>query len=337
MKILFVDHASHLKTHSADFFLDILRESFDVDVFYYEKTYDFTIPKEKINNSDVVIFWEFLYNRHNLGIPGKRCVFVPMYDNEWGSKWQWKRIAASGMPVISFCDAITRHAKSQGVKHILDVRFALDPAKFENMTGNPRKAALWDRGQISPEHVARLFAPGTIDSLTIFRRPEEGISYKSVKTNGLPFKVEIKESAFLPPDEHHALQKGFGIYIAPRWKEGIGMAFLEQLAMGKCVIAHDDATMNEYIEDGKTGILRNFKRSIRPVSSADIDIVRKNVLNSSRQAYARWLSDKKNIIPFIKSISTLPPLSVNSFREKMHYALFMLEGLLHRLTECLGG
>ena len=335
MKVLFVDHIAHLKTHSADFFLDVLREAFDVETFYYEKTYRFKIPQNKINNADVVIFWEFLYNRRELGTPGKRCIFVPMYDNEWGSKWQWKRIAASEMSVISFCDAITRHAKAQGVRHILDVRFALDPAKFKDMSGDPRKAALWDRGQISIEHVSRLFAPGTIDSITIFRRPEEGISYKPFKPDALPFKVEIKESAFLPPDEYRAMQREFGVYIAPRWKEGIGMAFLEQFAMGKCVIAHDDATMNEYIKDGQTGILRDFKKHIVPISASDIDITSKKVPSASRQAYARWLSDKKGIVPFIESAAKLPPISGNSFRDRLHYALFMLEGLMHRMTDGL--
>ena len=73
MKILFVDHADHLKTHSADFFVEILRKSFDVETFYYEKTYQFTLPQDKVDSADVIVFWEFLYNRRDLGIPGKRC------------------------------------------------------------------------------------------------------------------------------------------------------------------------------------------------------------------------------------------------------------------------
>ena len=337
MKILFVDHASHLKTHSADFFLDILRESFDVDVFYYEKTYDFTIPKEKINNSDVVIFWEFLYNRHNLGIPGKRCVFVPMYDNEWGSKWQWKRIAASGMSVISFCDAVTRHAKAYGVKNLLNIRFAFDPNAFCEMEGNPREAAFWDRGQIEIEKIVRIFAPGSIDLLTIFRHAGTGIAKKPLKIGEqtLSFRVEIKESQFLPQNEFLELQKSFGVYVAPRRREGIGMAFLEQFAMGKCVIAHDGATMNEYLVDGETGLLRDFDRPIRQVTGSDITAVRSNVKLAAQKAFGKWCEDKPLIAPFIKKAAKLPPLRIGSFTDKLRYSLFLCEGAMLRLTEAI--
>ena len=44
-------------------------------------------------------------------------------------------------------------------------------------------------------------------------------------------------------------------YIAPRVYEGIGMSFLEAMARGRCVVAADHPTMNEYIEHGKTGFL----------------------------------------------------------------------------------
>ena len=50
------------------------------------------------------------------------------------------------------------------------------------------------------------------------------------------------------------------VFIAPRLAEGIGMSFLEAMAMGCAVIAQDDATMNEYIVHGKTGILVDWSK-----------------------------------------------------------------------------
>lgn len=50
------------------------------------------------------------------------------------------------------------------------------------------------------------------------------------------------------------------LYFAPRKYEGIGMSFLEAMASGRCVIAPDYPTMNEYIKNGETGYLYNFKR-----------------------------------------------------------------------------
>ena len=123
MNILVVDHECHRKTKSADFFLDLLRTEHSIDVHYYKKHYSCKIPEEKVDWSDIVVFWEFLPSRFRLGIAGKPCVFVPMYDNEWSSYWQWKRLAWSGMGVVSFCDKVTAHARRCGVQNIIDVRY----------------------------------------------------------------------------------------------------------------------------------------------------------------------------------------------------------------------
>jgi hypothetical protein len=56
-------------------------------------------------------------------------------------------------------------------------------------------------------------------------------------------------------------------YIAPRDFEGIGMSFLEAMAMGRCVIAPDNPTMNEYIIHGVTGLL--YKREEIIILSED--------------------------------------------------------------------
>lgn len=278
MNILFVDHACHLKTKSADFFLDILRREHTVETHYYEKCYRCNIPKEKIAAADLVVFWEFLPGRYHIAIPGKPCLFVPMYDNEWGSKWQWRRIAKSGMSVLSFCDAVTRHAMSCGVKNILTVHYALDPDLFKAGVGDARQAVYWDRGNFSEGQIRALFAPDAIDRLTVQRD-------------------------FLPADRYDDFISRFGVYVAPRRKEGIGMAFLEQLARGKCVVAHDDATMNEYIQDGVNGILRDFDCPCRPVMAADIANVLPRVRRKAEQSYERWAQERSSILPFVDRIS----------------------------------
>lgn len=47
----------------------------------------------------------------------------------------------------------------------------------------------------------------------------------------------------------------FQVYFAPRKYEGIGMTFLEAMAMGMCVVAENAPTANEYITSGQNGIL----------------------------------------------------------------------------------
>ena len=231
MKWLFIDHEYHKRTGSAKFFLDILRKSFVVDEHYYDRYYRTRVEKV-VADYDGVIIWEFPLSRNNFFFRGKRNVFVPMYDNEWASYWQWKRIAWSGMGVISFCDKVTAHAKRCGVKNILDVRYFPNPSDFPQKKGESKRVFLWERGDISEDTVKKLFPPEL----------------------GYTFDVK-KGDEFLSCEEYLSRIAACEIVVAPRRKEGIGMAFLEAMAMGKCVVAHNDATMNEYIKDGVNGIL----------------------------------------------------------------------------------
>jgi len=307
MNVLFVDHACHLKTKSADFFLEILRREHTVETHYYERAYRCNIPAEKVAAADLVVFWEFLPDRYRIAIPGKPCLFVPMYDNEWGSKWQWMRIAKSGMAVLSFCDAVTRHAKACGIENILTVHYALDPAQFKDEGGDMRQAIYWDRGNFTEKQIRALFVPDAIGQLTVQRD-------------------------FLPSDQYADFIKRFGVYVAPRRKEGIGMAFLEQLARGKCVVAHDDATMNEYIEDGKTGILRNFDAPSAPITRENIAAVQGNVKSAAQTYYQRWMKEREEVNPFVAAIAQTPcTYSVGSFGDMLRYLAFIVEGVLYRL------
>ena len=306
MNILFVDHVCHKKTRSADFFLDILRARHTVDCHYYGAHYDCRIPQDKIAAAELIIFWEFLPGRFKIAVNGKPCLFVPMYDNEWGSKWQWRRIARSGMSVLSFCDALTRHAKSCGVKNILTVHYAMDPSLFPQNSGDPRKALYWDRGNFAESTIRALFESDALDELVVQRD-------------------------FLSPEEYAAFLDRFGVYIAPRAKEGIGMAFLEQIACGKCVIAHDDATMNEYVADGQTGIIRNFNAPQKKISAANIQIVRGNIRGHADNLYARWLQEQDAVLPFCESAAKLPPAQCGGPSDVLRYIAFLLEGIFMRI------
>lgn len=278
MKILFIDHACHKKTKSADFFLDLLRSKHEVIVHYYDHYYDCKLTKNQIDAADLIVFWEFLPGRFNIAIPDKPCLFVPMYDNEWGSDWQWKRIADCGMSVLSFCDKVTAHAKKCGVRHILTVHYAINPQKYATKIKlKSHRAIYWDRGGFSEMQIKALFSENALAELVVQRE-------------------------FMAVEKYENFLSNFDVYIAPRAKEGIGMAFLEQLARGKCVVAHNDATMNEYIIDGENGLLRDFTKSNkRPISTNDIDKILQKNINYAENFYLRWLNEQNSILPFIEN------------------------------------
>jgi len=311
MKLLFIDHECHRKTRSAEFFLDVLRKSFEVEEHYYSKYYR-TGAKSVVKNCDVAVIWEFPISRRNFFFAGKKNVFVPMYDNEWASYWQWKRIAWSGMGVISFCDKVTEHARRCGVKNILDVRYFPDPASLPQTKGDPKRVFLWERGEIDKSFAEILFPPSEGYVLDVKRADES-----------LDREVYLERMSKC------------GIVIAPRRKEGIGMAFLEAMAMGKCVVAHDDATMNEYIVDGENGILFNADDP-RTISNASVMRVLGNVGKSAVELRVRWMAESKSVSAFVESLPPCRPSLANRLKMALSYPLYIAEGVRRVLADNVG-
>ena len=328
-RVLVVDHVCHKTTKSFDFFAALLNRSFEVEVFYYERHYRVRIPKDKLAWADMIVYLEFLPSRFRITEPGKRCVFVPMYDNAWGSRWQWRRIADSGMAVISFCGRITEHARKCGVKNLLDVRFALPPSPAP---GNPRVAVLWERGQVGIDQIRKLFTPDDLDKLIVVRRPGGGKALESIPDEiREAYHVELHEGDYLPDEEYRALLAEPGVYIAPRFKEGIGMTFLEALAAGKLVVSHRDATMDEYVEDGVDGCLvdmRNPGRITLPEKPVDVRLER------ARRWHERWKTDETRILDTLRHFDCHSlPLCRSSWTpgSVLRFLLFTFEGILFRL------
>lgn len=327
-RILLVDHECHRTTKSFDFLAALLRRAFEVEVFYYGKHYRVRIPKEKLAWANIIVYLEFLPSRFRIAEPGKRCVFVPMYDNEWGSRWQWRRIAESGMAVVSFCGRITEHARKCGVKNLLDVRFALPPSPAP---GNPRVAVLWDRGQVGIDQVRRLFSPGDLDKLIVVRRPGGGKAPEPIPSEVREaYHIELHEGDYLPDSEYRALLSEPGVYVAPRFTEGIGMSFLEALAAGKIVVAHRDATMDEAIEDGVNGRLVDMTTPTRIDLPVTDPATR---LRKAEERFEHWEKDESLILDFFAALSDHPPCkSAWTTRSIVRFIRFLFEGVHMRLN-----
>ncbi|MBQ3344514.1 MAG: glycosyltransferase [Kiritimatiellae bacterium] len=308
MKLLFIDHECHKKTRSAEFFLAVVRKVFDVVEHYYSHYYR-TGAQKAGKDCDIAVIWEFPISRWRFLLPGKRNVFVPMYDNEWASYWQWKRIAWSGMGVVSFCDKVTEHARRCGVANILNVRYFPDPASLPKTGGDPKRVFLWERGEIDRRTAEILFPP----------------------SEGYVFDIKRRDE-FLEREDYLRRIARCEIMIAPRRKEGIGMVFLEAMAMGKCVVANDDATMNEYIKDGENGILFSFDR-LAPISGDKIARARANVPGSAARLRARWRRDAERINDFLFKQQPCVPSFANRMKLTLSYPLFLAEGVLHVLAE----
>lgn len=326
-RILFIDHEMHRTTGSFRFLERLLRERYEVETYYYARHGHCHPPQKLVEAADWIVFLEFLPWRYRMGVPRKKCLFVPMYDNEWGSRWQWTRIARSRMHVLSFCERVTKHARACGVRNVLDVRYAPDPARFCEMRGDPRKLLLWERGSVTFETVKALFAPEALDEVLVLRHPEEALAHTAISADDAArYHVRVVETGFLPEAEYKALLRGPGLVLAPRLKEGIGMAFLEAMAMGKVVIAHNDATMDEAIQEGVNGVLVDMRHPTR----LDAETLRRLHAKgfSMETQYARWQDDAQRLLAYLQAPEreTFRPV-----RNPFLFALYVGEGFSFRL------
>jgi hypothetical protein len=280
-----------------------------------------------------IMYLEFLPNRLKFHVKGKPCVFVPMYDNEWNSFWQWHRIAWSGLSVLSYCRSVSAHARRCGVKNILDVQYFPEPSRYQGMAGDPRVVLLWERGSISFDTVKKLFRPDDVKEVRILRRIEENISYKTISEEDLKrWKVNIIETGFVDEDVYFEQIRPAGTVIAPRRKEGIGMSFLEPMAMGKIVVAHNDATMNEYIRDGENGFLFDVDRP-QFLDMHRIEKAQQRILEDAVKYRDVWLRAIPRLLFFVE---TAPPCHPSLWKELaiwFSYPLFVVEAAWYRLRQ----
>lgn len=319
-KLLFIDYEAHATTLSTRFLIDILSSDFEVIPHFYKDIYKVRLNPALVRTCEYVIYFEFFPGRLNLFFNNTKSLFVPMYDNEWESKWIWRRVALTKMPVISFCEKTTRFIRNQGVDNCLEVSFFPDPRLYVSMEGDPQVIILWERGQVSFETIKKLFNPADIKKVVLLRHSgNDSNAYAPVSDEDMKtYHVEIVNVEFLKREELITLLKPAGTFIAPRIKEGIGMAFLEAIAMRKCVIAHNDATMNEYVKHGENGILFDINNPVE-IAMSDIIRIHKNIPDPALY-YQRWLQDKAAIIPFVRQtqVATL------SFRQSVIYYIYFI-------------
>ncbi len=296
-KIAFIAHSYHKKTMSYKFIYDYLLEFFDIELIFDEEwETGKKIVWERFNNEyhALIIFQMFPDEENFRKISNRNIIYMPMYDQieSWHFN-QW--YICKNIKIVSFSSTLHKMLQNFGFNSIY-IQYFIEPKEFS--PGNDNEVFFWQRlKKININTIKKIFKNSDV-KIHIHKTVDPGQEYiEPTKNDEEKFNITYSQW-FDTKEEMQEFIKTKGIYIAPRYTEGIGMSFLEAMAQGKVVIANNKPTMNEYIKQGETGFLCNFKFP-RPINLKNIKEIQKNTYNYAKIGYEKWLNERKYIIDYI--------------------------------------
>ncbi|PJF28269.1 MAG: hypothetical protein CUN52_13385 [Phototrophicales bacterium] len=164
----------------------------------------------------------------------------------------------SSVRVVAFSRVAETIAQDLAIDY-LRLKYYIDPEQFPQASFDGERVLLyWNRtGLLDKRALLKLCQRLKINRL-IFRSKLDPFISPTMYYE-LPAKIGRMHihtySTLTTHADYLQLLNCANIFIAPRKVEGVGLAFLEAMASGCCVIAFDDVTMNEYICHGKNGLL----------------------------------------------------------------------------------
>lgn len=297
-KIVFIDHSFHLLTKSSLFLINYLKEFFEIEVIQDESWNGKLFPDLTFIDESYlgVIFFQLLPdNRIIKNIKNDNIIYFPMYDQSGRlglDYWDNYR----DLKIINFCKALHNKLNKSGFESIY-IQYFPKPEKF--IPGNMNEVFFWQRlSKISINTITKLFKNKKI-KLHIHKAVDPGQEFIQPNKEEENKHQITYSDWFKTKEEMWDVIKQKGIYIAPREYEGIGMSFLEAMAMGKVVISINNPTMNEYIKDGENGYLFDLKHP-KEIDLSNIEQIQRNTYEFMQNGYREWEKNKNRIIDFIK-------------------------------------
>ena len=244
----------HLSQSSAfhDLLVKPLAPYVDIQMVAWDGHQDLPAPQDE---DDVTIFCQMPPTEKWLEAYRAPVVWIPMADYY---------AYPPNMPhhprvrMVAFSHEVATWAEQLGLPY-LHLTYYLNPTDLTPVQFEGERVLLyWNRtGWFDKSIIEKLCHSLQLDRLLFRNQLDPRIAPD--KAYSLPPKIgntqiEVYDNIQTSAD-YMALLNRANFFLAPRRLEGVGMTLLEAMARGCVVLGYDAPTMNEYIQDGITGLL----------------------------------------------------------------------------------
>lgn len=336
-RILYIGHTFHLKTKSNLFLLDILKD-YDIDMVSmdpHEELSYASIQSRCGQHYDILLCWQVMpsilqikqYISFDKGVLFPMADFfyavMPLKDPVWQEYVEFQ--------IINFCKAVHEELSAAGFSSYY-IQYFPKPAETPQW-GNPGGVFFWQRvTHINPHTLFFLLRDMTeLNAVHMHYALDPGEEKIEIPRNNFPGKNITESEWFDTKEKMYEVMEQFGLYMAPRYIEGIGMSFLEAMAHGRCVIAPDAPTMNEYIVNGETGFLYERTSEITPLPIQDLKTVRRiqeNAYEYVKRGYAEWKRKRPEIKAWIEGKVQCDPKKLSRTAEQYQWPAFSAPAII---------
>jgi len=308
-KIAYVDHSYHKKTISTKFLPNILEyHGHKIDYFWDEKWEGGkSISIYDLINYDVIIMFQSYCDIHTHDYFTKihpNVVYIPMLD-QFGV-WRgpinnttefWRQF--QGVKVLNFSTAAHGLTIGQGLRSKL-VHYYQEPVECRKEISGLH-GFLWVRLQdaISWQLIKKLIGNSKFDSFHLHLAVDPNTTEAVLPSDEDIEEYNITISRwFENKKDLEEILDQCNVYFVPRMEEGIGQSFLEALSRGQCIVSPDHGTMNEYVQNGFTGLLYDWWNP-QPLDFSNYQNICKNAYQSAQYGYQQWKKEEDSIVDYI--------------------------------------
>lgn len=302
-KLLFVDHSYHAKTRATVFLQELLALHFRVEILWDESwagAKPLSASELNAKQPDAIVFFQLLPRLRRLrGVDCPNVTWVPMRDGPPYRLKRLRRLGASSVKILNFCREAHAASLANGQESLLTQYWPAPAPALQRSARTRPRIFFWPRlNEISWATLKSLlgnFRPESI-VLRFATDPGHGVSMPSPE-DIREYNITVSQG-WLEHDAYLAQLRECDIFMAPRPYEGIGQAMLEAMRYGLAVITPDAPTMNEYVQNGRSGWFYDLAHPA-PLDFSNWAGRGAEARASVASGHKRWLNQADEVVAFV--------------------------------------